>query len=93
MQLLPLLKNLIITKPTLMASGLKKFFFVFFKTCFWIGVISAIAYLILSIIFYFIGLEQFLSLQKFVISTRIAYVVPVSMLICFFATGFFKEDD
>ncbi len=76
-----------------MTSGLKKFFFVFFRTCFWIGVIGAIFYLILSIIFYFIGLEQFLSLQKFVISTRLAYVVPVLMLICFLAIGFFKEED
>lgn len=76
-----------------MASGLKKFFFVFFRTCFWIGVIGIISYLILSVIFYFIGLEQFMSLQRFVVSTRIVYLVPVAMLICFFATGFLKEDD
>jgi uncharacterized protein YqgC (DUF456 family) len=72
---------------------LKKIVFVFFKTCFWIGVIGLIAYVILSIIFYFIGLEQFMSLQRFVVSTRIVYLVPVVILICFFAAGFFKDDD
>ncbi len=76
-----------------MAPTLKRILFVFFKTCFWISVIGAISYVVLSIIFYFIGSEQFISLQKFVISTRIVYFIPISMLICFFATGFFKADD
>jgi hypothetical protein len=76
-----------------MPPTLRRFFFVFFRTCFWIGVIGLVAYLILSIIFYLIGREQFLSLQKFVISSRIVYFVPVAMLICFLATGFFKTED
>ncbi len=76
-----------------MAPTLKRILFVFFKTCFWIGVIGIIFYIILSIIFYFIGLEQFMSLQNFVISTRIVYFVPASILICFLATGYFKADD
>ena len=76
-----------------MHPALKQFLFVFFKTCFWIGVIGVIGYLIISIIFYFTGLEQFWSVQRFIISTRLAYIVPASLLICFLATGFFKAED
>ncbi|MBA2761207.1 MAG: hypothetical protein H0U39_04445 [Segetibacter sp.] len=76
-----------------MAPTLKRILFVFFKTCFWIGVIGVISYVILSIIFYFIGPDQFMSLQNFVISTGFVYFVPISVLICFFATGYFKAED
>ncbi|MBA4139407.1 MAG: hypothetical protein H0X70_02720 [Segetibacter sp.] len=76
-----------------MSPTLKRIFFVFFKTFFWIGVIGVIFYVILSIIFYFIGPDQFMSIQNFVISNRIVYLVPVSIIVCFFATGYFKADD
>jgi len=72
---------------------MKRLLYFLCKVFFWVSILAICAYALLSVVFYFIGSDQFQNLQQTIIASRLVFLVPILFIVGFIGKILFKDDE